>query len=132
MKSSSSGKVVRISLNDERYTPVGRLLKASIEELMPGYGRRIAFNNRHTASVQTGVNVVELPKDYILKVSLYKDLAEKGLVLSTNTIFDVGPISLTLVNCGREIVNLMDGDNLAYFWLEKVENYNWSVVDGNN
>ena len=116
-----------MTLKSDLYQPEGRLLKAEIPEPIAGYGRRIAFNNRYSAVVGTGLVVNELPAGHVLRFSLVERLAEKGMVLTTTTFSGSGPVQVSLVNCGREIVNLLDGETLVYAWLEKAEEYDWSV-----
>lgn len=77
--------------------------------------------------VDTGLVVSELPAGHILRFALVERLAEKGMVLTTTAFTGTGPVRVTLVNCGREIVNLLDGETLVYAWLEKIEDYEWSV-----
>ncbi|CAE7860216.1 unnamed protein product [Symbiodinium microadriaticum] len=101
----STLKKLQISLANERYHPEGQVLKAKIEEPIEGYGRKIAFNNRHAATVDTGVVVDQLPDGHVLEFSLVENLAEKGMVLTTTSFHGSGPVKLSLVNCGREIVN---------------------------
>jgi len=124
----SEVKKIKVSFSDDRYNPEnGNMLKAKIEEPIEGYGRKIAFNNRYAAVVDTGVVVDEFPDGYILCFSLVERLAEKGMVLSTVSFSGNGPIKVSLVNCGREIVNLLDGETLVEVWLKKSEKFEWSV-----
>lgn len=129
MKSTKlEAKKIKVSLIDDRYMPeIGNVLKARIEEPVEGFGRKIAFNNRYAAVVDTGVVVDELPDGHILCFSLVERLSEKGMVLSTTVFSGSGPIKLSLVNCGREIVNLIDGETLVEAWLKKSEKFEWSV-----
>lgn len=123
----STIKKIKVSLSDDRYQPEDNLIKAKVEEPIAGYGRRIAFNNRYTAVVDTGVFVNELPAGHILRFSLVSRLADKGMVMTTTAFSGTGQIQLALVNCGREIVNLLDGETLAHVWLEKSEEFTWGA-----
>ncbi len=118
---------IKATLKNERYQPENGFLKAEVMEPIEGYGRKIAFNNRYSASVDTGLVVSELPAGHILRFALVERLAEKGMVLTTTAFSGVGPVKVSLVNCGREIVNLLDGETLVQAWLEKTEDYEWSV-----
>lgn len=123
----SAAKKLKVILKNERYQPEGKTLKAEVEEPVAGYGRKIAFNNRHAAMVDTGVVVDKLPAGCVLRFSLVERLAEKGMVLTTTAFSGEGPIRLGLVNCGREIVNILDGETIAEVWMDKSENFDWSV-----
>ena len=103
------------------------MLKARVEEPVAGYGRRIAFNNRYAAVVGTGVFINEIPDGHVLRFSIVSRLAEKGMVMTTTAFTGTGEIQLAIVNCGREIVNVIDGETMAHVWLEKSEEFTWGV-----
>lgn len=125
MKKKTQVKKVKIS-SYERYIPEGNVLKAKIEEPVAGYGRKVAFNNRHVEQIGTGVEIENIPAGYVVSLSLAEELSIKGMVLTNNTVDSEGEIKLTLVNCGREIVNVIDGQEVAYVHLQPVSKFDWS------
>ena len=101
------------------------ILKAKINPPMAGLPPKIAFNHRHTAKVSLGLDV-EVPEGYRLCIALVPNLAERGIVL-TNVPgnFTKGPVEAVLLNAGREIVDVSDGDAVVTCWLEQVGDFEW-------
>jgi dUTPase len=104
---------------------VDGVLKAQIEAQMAGLPQKVAFNHRHTQRIKTGLSV-ETPEGYKLCIGLVPALADKGIVL-TNAPgnFTKGPVEAVLLNAGREIVDVNNGDPIVTCWLEKVVDFGW-------
>lgn len=100
-------------------------LKAVIKPAAVGLLPKIAFNHRHSAKIDTGLEVV-LPAGYKLCVGLVNALAENGMVL-TNAPgnFTQGKVEVVLLNAGREIVDVSNGDAIVNFWIEEVVDLVW-------
>jgi dUTPase len=81
-------------------------------------GPKISFPHRFSAKIETGI-AVDVPAGYRLGFRLVPSLADRGMV-ATNAPghFKSGKLSVVLLNCGREIVELKDGDPLAILWIE--------------
>lgn len=118
-KSKKTSKVV-FTVSGKR--PEGNKLKASIAATPTSHitGQKVSFTHRYSLNIDTGTNV-KIPEGYVLCFSVSSDLANKGMV-ATNAPGRVtsGNIFIHLLNCGREIVEIKDGDHIADFWLEEV------------
>lgn len=114
---------VKIKCNGQ--CPSNGFLLAQISPPAVGLPPRIAFNHRHIAKIATGLEV-EVPDGYKICVGISQALAEKGMVL-TNAPgnFTKGKIDLVLLNAGREIVEVSNGDQVATFWLESIVDFEW-------
>lgn len=96
----------------------GDRLRASVKASVVGLQPKIAFNHRHCAKVDCGVEVVA-PDGCKICIALVPELAEKGMVL-TNAPgnFKSGRITAVLLNAGREIVEVHNGDPIVTSWVE--------------
>jgi len=107
------------------YCPTDGILHAQIQSPMVGLPARIAFNNRHTQKISTGLSV-EVPAGYKLCIGLVPNLAAKGMVLAnTPGNFTNGPVEAVLLNAGREIVEVNNGDPIVTFWVEEIVEFGW-------
>lgn len=108
--------------------PENNVLKASIPATATSHitGRKIGFNHRYFHNMETGLSV-ETPDGYKLCFSLVPELTNRGMV-ATNTPgnFTSGPVVIGLLNSGREIIEIKDGDPIATVWLEKIQDFDWS------
>jgi dUTPase len=88
-------------------------------------GNKIVFPHRHSALIDTGLEVY-LEKGYKLCFSLAPALAERGM-LATNAPgnFTNGRVKVGLLNAGRDIVELKDGDPVAVCWVEQIHEFDW-------
>jgi dUTPase len=85
----------------------------------------ILFNHRHLDEIDTGLNV-EVEPGYCLCFSISPHLANKGMIaMNAPGRFTNGPVKVTLLNCGRELVQIKQDDVLAQFWLEPVIDFSW-------
>lgn len=105
--------------------PTDGVLKAKIESPMVGLPPRIAFNHRHTQKISTDLSV-EVPTGYKLCIGLVPALANRGMVL-TNAPgnFTSGPVEAVLLNAGREIVEVNNGDPIVTCWIEEIVEFGW-------
>ena len=104
------------------------VLKASIAPPAVGLPPRIAFNNRHTAKISTGLEI-EVPEGYRLCIGIIQSLAVKGMILANAPGgFTKGPVEAVLLNAGREIVEVADGDPIVNFWLEEIVPFTWDCT----
>lgn len=103
--------------------PEGNVLRAKVQSTL--LGPRIAFPHRHCAAVATGVEVFA-PKGYRVRMGLSEALAGRGMVATNaGTPLGNGPVQVVLLNCGREIVEVKDGDPLVNIWLEAAPEFGW-------
>lgn len=101
------------------------VLKAVIKPAAAGLAPKIAFNHRHSAKISTGLTV-DVPEGYKFCIGLVTNLAEKGMVL-TNAPgnFTKGEVEVVLLNAGREIVDVNNGDPIVNCWVEQVVDFTW-------
>jgi dUTPase len=103
--------------------PDGDKLLAKIPTTITG--NKIAFTHRHMATIDTGV-FVTVENGYKLCFKLAPEFANKGMI-AVNSPGDItsGQVSITLLNCGREIVEVKNNDSIAVCWLEKTIDFTW-------
>ena len=89
-------------------------------------GNRLAMPSRFTGRLHTGVEA-QVPSTHCLRVALVPDLSSRGLIMTNSGRFTVGEIYVDVLNAGREIVSVKDGDPLLEVWLEKVEKFVWET-----
>ena len=105
--------------------PSDNILRAQIVPAAVGLAPRIAFNHRHLVKINTGLEV-EVPEGYKLCIGLVPALAEKGMVLSNAPgNFTKGKVEAVLLNAGREIVEVNNGDPVVTCWMESIERFDW-------
>lgn len=111
-------KVKQITVKFTGDGPVNDRLRAAIKSPAVGLPPKIAFNHRYCAKVDCGVEA-EAPDGCKICIALIPELAEKGMVL-TNAPgnFKRGRITATLLNAGREIVEVHNGDPIVTCWVE--------------
>lgn len=78
---------------------------------------KYVLTHRVTATVDLGEVSVE--EGFKLCLSLSPALIARGLVASPLS-FTTGQVSLTVVNVGREIVEIKQGDQVATYWVEPI------------
>jgi hypothetical protein len=93
----------------------GHVISAKIPATLTG--TKIAFPHRHLAVIETGVDVV-VPDGYRLRFALVPELWGRGMVATNTAPVVAGPVRVAVLNSGREIVEVKDGDPLVAFWLE--------------
>ena len=92
----------------------------------PLLGNKIAFPHSHLARIDTGLSV-EVDPGYRLCFRLTGRLADRGMVaVNAPGRFSSGPVSVVLLNCGKEVVEVRDGDEVAELWLEPEVPFDWS------
>lgn len=103
--------------------PQGGVLTAKIPNTITG--TKVGFPHRHSQVIETGATV-KLEKGYRLCFKLAAALANRGMV-ATNAPghFTEGKVFANLLNCGREIVEVRDGDPLMEVWVEQVQDFDW-------
>lgn len=109
--------------------PTDNIAKAIIPETATSHltGRKIGFNHRHLDQIKTGINVV-VPDGYRMCFDLVDSLADRGMVaLNGRKGTTTGEIVVTILNSGREIVEIRHGDPIAVLWLEQVIDFNWEA-----
>ena len=88
---------------------------------------RLDMPNRFTGRIGTGVEV-QVPSTHCLCTALVPALSNKGLVMTNSGRFTSGEVCVHVLNGGREIVSVKDGDPLLEMWLEKVEKFIWETA----
>jgi hypothetical protein len=94
----------------------GNVIHARIPKSL--VGSQINFPHRHMAIIDTGVEVT-CPEGYKIGMGLVTNLSSRGMI-AVNLAGGLkgGKVIVTLLNVGREIVELKDGDPLVQTWLE--------------
>lgn len=79
--------------------------------------------------IQTGV-MAEIPDGYRLSVRIVPELSRKGLyaAANVNSLYSSGQIVAWVINVGRDLVILNDGDVFLEVRMEKVPDYVTEVV----
>lgn len=93
---------------------------------------KVALNYRTTARIKTGIKVA-IPEGYKMCIAAINSFAEKGLLIS-NTPAQIDSncreeVEVLVINAGREIIEIKDGERFAQCWLDKVYKFDWEVVD---
>lgn len=102
------------------------ILFAKIDSPAVGLAPKIAFNHRHAAKIDTGLEV-DVPEGYRLCIGIVQNLAVKGMVLTNSPgNFTKGKVEAVLLNAGREIVEVFNGDPIVNCWLESIVDFTWS------
>lgn len=116
-------KSAKLKIKFDGIKPEGNILKAKIAQAI--MGTKISFPHRHLANIDTGVNVKVEP-GYKLCFALCSNLSGRGMV-ATNAPGNIkeGRVQVVVLNCGREIVELRDGDPLVTVWLEVDHEFDW-------
>lgn len=101
--------------------PSNNVLVAKISNSLTG--KKISFPHRYSTSIDTGVSV-SCPEGYKLGVKIDSNLANRGMLI-TNLSGGIkeGPIKVVLLNAGREIVEINDGNPIAEVFLESDFNF---------
>lgn len=86
---------------------------------------KMSVPSRWFGVLDTGVEV-EVEPGYRLCFSLVPEFSSKGLV-ATNAPgrFVSGKVTINLLNAGRDIIVLNQGDALAEVWIEKETPFEW-------
>jgi dUTPase len=88
-------------------------------------GPKIGFPHRHAAKIDTGLDV-QVDEGYRLSFRIVPALADRGMVASNAPgRFMTGRVVINLINCGREIVEVKDGDPIAFLWIEHDLDADW-------
>lgn len=98
--------------------------------MIPGHTghKKVSLPYRNIACISTGVSI-EPMNDYKLCTRLNPDLSKRGLVQSQGSgQFTEGHIEINVVNCGKEIIEIQDGDLIAQCWLEPVYGFKFEEV----
>ena len=104
--------------------PQNNVFKAKVPTSL--LGTKVSLPHRHLKSIESNVEV-EVEKGYKLCYSLVPSLIEKGMVCSSAPgNIKSGKVVVTVINCGREIVDIRDGDDLVNVWLEVDTEFDWS------
>jgi dUTPase len=81
--------------------------------------KKVAFNHRCSALIKTGVEF-SIDADHKLCYRLIDSLSDKGLVaLNAPGYLSSGHLNVMILNVGREIVEVKDGDPIVEIWVEK-------------
>jgi dUTP pyrophosphatase len=118
-----------LTLDDPKYSPQNLTtccgcgtLVASVPSDAAGQ-KHYVLSHRSKAKVSTGVKMV-IPAGWKVCISILSSLADKGLICSDAPAHfgsdHTDKISVNVLNVGREIVEIKDGDPVANFWLEQV------------
>jgi dUTPase len=93
---------------------------------------KVLLNHRASYKVQTGIRIA-LPPGFKVCVAILDELAEKGLVVSNAPAQVVGEeVVVQVINVGRELVEIKDGDKIALAWVEPTYRFDWELVDSVN
>jgi dUTPase len=85
---------------------------------------RYDMPNRFTGDISTGFHV-QVPSTHCLRVALVPELANRGLLMTSVGRFTQGEVKVHVINAGREIISIRNGDPLLEVWLEKLEKFTW-------
>jgi len=130
---------IALSDKDDRFLPRYKNEKSACVELVAKMPQvvvggvtmppKVLLNHRASFKVQTGIRVA-LPPGFKVCVAILDELAEKGLVVSNAPSQVVGDeVVVQVINVGRELVEIKDGDKIAYAWIEPVYRFDWELVD---
>lgn len=86
---------------------------------------QLSMPSRYMVELDTGLDV-KVPAGYRMRFDLVRALSDQGLVLVPGEPVKEGRIKLTVLNAGRNIVNLREGDPLATPWLEREVKLEWA------
>lgn len=105
--------------------PEGRVIKAKIPTTV--MGPKISFPHRYSAVIDTGVEVT-CPPGTKIDLSLVPALSARGM-LGINLAGGVrsGKVVVVLINVGREIVEVKDGDPLVEVTLSADNEFEWEA-----
>lgn len=108
--------------------PINNALVAKIPTSITG--DKIAFPHRYMKDIDTGVSIVEIESGYKLCFSLSKALSDRGMIITNGPgNLKEGSIIVTVLNCGREIVEIKNGDKLLDVWIERDLVIEWLPKD---
>lgn len=103
--------------------PQNNIAKAKIPASL--IGTKVSLPHRHLKAIDVNIEV-EVEKGYKLCYSLIASLVEKGMVCpSAPGNIKSGKVSVTVINCGREIVDIRDGDDIVNVWIEQDMDFDW-------
>lgn len=130
---------ITLTDKDERFLPKYKDEKATCVELvakMPPMfvggvtmPPKVLLNHRASAKIQTGIRVA-VPQGFKICVAIMEEYAIKGLILSNSPAQISGSeIIVHVINVGRELVEIKDGDKIALCWIEPVYRFDWELVD---
>jgi hypothetical protein len=68
---------------------------------------------------------VKVQSGYCLRFDLVNELASQGLVLATSEGITEGPVKLKVINSGRNVVTLREGEPFVKARLEKITKLEW-------
>jgi hypothetical protein len=88
-------------------------------------GQKINLTHRLPTVIETGTSVV-VERGFKLCFALVPELANRG-VIATNAPghFTEGKVWVNILNCGREIIEIKEGDPLITVWLEPIVEWEW-------
>lgn len=117
-------KTPKVKFNGDQ--PQENVLRAKIPTTL--IGDKVTLTHRAMAYVQTGVSV-KVEDGYFLCFSLVQELSNKGM-MAINSPGNItnGEITVGLLNCGREIISVKNGDPLIDVWLEKIQKFEWETI----
>lgn len=107
--------------------PENNIVKASLVSTgtYQVVGNKISFNARHSAYINTQI-FVDVEKGYKLCFSVVPELAVKGMIaFNSPGNLTKGEIIVGLINCGREIVDIKNGDPIVNVWVEQIIDFDW-------
>lgn len=88
-------------------------------------GQKLPLGHRASAIIETGVSVT-LEPGYRLCFSLIPDLSNRGVVaLNAPGHFTEGKVWVNVLNCGREIIEIKEGDPIINVWVEQIVEWDW-------
>lgn len=93
--------------------------------------KRIALNHRASAKINTKLKVA-IPRGFKIEIAAKSGWAERGLIV-TNAPAQIdcdfrGEMEVLLINVGREIIEINDGDRFAQCWIEPAYRIRWNPV----
>lgn len=88
-------------------------------------GQKLSLGHRASAIIETGISVA-LEPGYRLCFSLIPDLSNRGVVaLNAPGHFTEGKVWVNVLNCGREIIEIKEGDPIINVWVEQIVEWDW-------
>lgn len=117
----------KIIVSDDKYTPQYNAA-ADCVQLVAKTDSPVVLPHRAIAKVGCGIQI-ELPAGYKAEVTARPEWASRGLLMAdAPAVFAGGQlveISVQLINCGREIITINDGDHFALMTVKPAYSFEW-------
>ncbi len=113
--------VTKLKVSDPKYHPQYVGESVMLYAKLPN--GRLSMSHRSLVTVDCGFEM-DLPSGYRVDVTICPRLGGKGMIVPSSSL-DGKEVSVTVLNCGREIVVINDGDCFAQMTLRRVCLFDW-------